>query len=258
MNALREALLRGRRRPRNAGAGSPTLYRGDGYEFVELREYLPGDDIRRIDWAATARTGELQTRVVLEDVALTMAAILDTSPSMNVGRERPIAQSAHEILDRWFAAAVPDDRCYRVLSDDVVPVWMQDDGAPFSLTGALRVAAAALRPGSALLVISDFLDVAEDDEVFVMVGRRCDCTALIARDPWHEGLPLSGFVRVSDIETGRSTSVFLGEAERRRYAAAVRNRERRLLERLGQANWRTEMFDERDGEAALLRAFAVR
>ncbi len=69
---IREALLRARRRPRNLGAGSPTIYRRVGYEFVELRAYVPGDDVRRIDWAATARSGELQTRVVLEDVALTL------------------------------------------------------------------------------------------------------------------------------------------------------------------------------------------
>ncbi len=257
MNTLREALLRGRRRPRNAGAGSPTLYRGDGYEFVELREYVPGDDVRRIDWAATARTGGLQTRVVLEDVALTMAAILDTSPSMEVGREQPLTRSAKEIFDRWFAAATSDDRCYRVLGDDVVPVWTPDPGEPFSLTDALRVAAVALRPGSALLVISDFLDLPQDDEMLVLLGRRCDCTALIAQDPWREGLPLSGFVRVGDIETGRSASIFLGDAERKRYAAAVRDREMRLLERLSLANWRAELFNERDGEAALLRAFAV-
>lgn len=258
MNALREALLRGRRRPRNAGAGSPTLFRGDGYEFVELREYVAGDDVRRIDWAATARTGELQTRVVLEDVALTMAAILDTSASMDVGRERPLSQTAKDIFDRWFGAATADDRCYRVLSDDVVPVWMQDDGRPFSLTEALRVAAVALRPGTALLVISDFLDLPQDDEALILLGRRCDCTALIAQDPWREGLPLSGFVRVSDIETGSSASIFLGKAERKRYAMAVRERETRLLERLSLANWRTELFNEHDGEAALLRAFAVR
>ena len=55
MLTLRDALLRGKRRPRRFGAGSPTMYRGDGYEFIELREYVPGDDVRRIDWAATAR-----------------------------------------------------------------------------------------------------------------------------------------------------------------------------------------------------------
>ena len=258
MNALREALLRGRRRPRVAGAGSPTLYRGDGYEFVELREYVPGDDIRRIDWAATARTGELQTRVVLEDVALTMAAILDCSPSMQVGRQRLLASSAQQILDLWFAAASGDDRCIRVLADDVVASWAAPKQGAFSLESACRVAAVALPRGAALVVISDFLDFPEDDDLPVLLGGRCDCTALIARDPWRDDLPLSGFVRVKDVESGASASLFIGRAERTRYVNAAREREVRLAERLGTANWRVEFFDENDGGAALLRAFGVR
>ncbi|MGC2405207.1 MAG: DUF58 domain-containing protein, partial [Candidatus Cybelea sp.] len=116
---IREALLRARRRPRHLGAGSPTIYRGDGYEFVELRAYVPGDDVRRIDWAATARSGDLQTRVVLEDVALTLGAIVDTSPSMRVGRRRPLLAAAREALETWFGAATGDDRCIRVEADAV-------------------------------------------------------------------------------------------------------------------------------------------
>src|SRR5580692_9234279 len=106
---IRDALLRARRRPRHIAAGSPTVYRGDGYEFVELRAYVPGDDVRRIDWAATARSGDLQTRVVLEDVALTLAAIVDTSPSMRVGRTRPVLEAGREALQAWFGAATGDD-----------------------------------------------------------------------------------------------------------------------------------------------------
>jgi uncharacterized protein (DUF58 family) len=258
VNALREALLRGRRRPRNAGAGSPTLYRGDGYEFVELREYVPGDDIRRIDWAATARCGELQTRIVLEDVALTIAAILDTSASMQAGRERALAQSAQEILDLWFGAASSGDRCFRVLARDIVEPWAATADAPFSLSAALEAAAVALRRGAALLVISDFFDLPQDDELLVLLGRRFDCTALIARDPWHEQLPLSGLVQVADSENARTARLFIGAAERERYKRAVRERESKLVQRLGDANWRVEVFDEKDGGAALLRAFAVR
>lgn len=257
MNALRDALLRGRRRPRNTGAGSPTLYRGDGYEFVELREYVPGDDIRRIDWAATARSGELQTRVVLEDVALTMAAILDTSNSMQSGRRRPLLESAREIVDTWFDAAHAGDRCYRILADDVVAPWAIGRAEAFALVDACRLAAAALRPGSALLVVSDFFEIPGDDELLVLLGRRFDCTAMVALDPWRDDLPLSGFVRVEDAESAARTKLFIGEAERRRYKAAVRQREAQLMERLSEANWRSAFFDEDDGGDALLRAFAL-
>ncbi len=122
---IRDALLRARRRPRHLGAGSPTIYRGDGYEFVELRAYVPGDDVRRIDWAATARSGDLQTRVVLEDVALTLAGVVDASPSMRVGRKRPLLDAAREALESWFGAASGEDRCIRVEADAVTPPALQ-------------------------------------------------------------------------------------------------------------------------------------
>jgi uncharacterized protein (DUF58 family) len=256
MNPLREALLRGKRRPRNTGAGSPTQYRGDGYEFVELREYVPGDDVRRIDWAATARTGELQTRIILEDVALTLAAILDTSQSMQAGREHPLAQSAHDAMETWYGAAEAGDRIVRVFATDVGPPIIDVQEA-FSLPRAFEVAAAVLARGTALLVLSDFFDDVSDD-MLVLLGRRFDCTALIARDPWFDGLPLGGLVRIADAEGSKAVPLFIGARERANYAAAVRERERVLLERLERANWRTGVFNEDDGGAALLRAFAVR
>ncbi|HET9096265.1 MAG TPA: DUF58 domain-containing protein [Candidatus Baltobacteraceae bacterium] len=246
MKAIRQALLRGKRRPRRAGAGSPTAYRGDGYEFVELREYVPGDDVRRIDWAATARTAQLQTRVVLEDVALTICALVDESASMRAGRQRSLLESAHEAAQAWYAAADGSDRA----------VYLEVE-QPFVLTHAFDVAAAVLPRGSALLVVSDFWDLPQDDDQLVLLGLRYDCTALVARDPWYDGLPLRGFATIRDAETGRSARVFLGRREGRRYEQAVRDREAFLLERFAEANWRAGVFDETDGRAALMRVFGV-
>jgi len=270
MNALREALLRGKRRPRQTGCGSPTQYRGDGYEFVELREYVAGDDVRRIDWTSTARTGQLQTRVILEDVALTLAAILDSSGSMCVGRHRPLVEAGHRLLETWYGAAATDDRCVRVLDDCVIAprglrgaasaqrCLAQSDAPHFWLLQALDVAAATLPRGSALLVISDFFDSEPEHEAILgIMGRRFDCTALIARDPWRDDLPLRGFVAVRDAETAAVRRMFIGERERRRYASAVAARETETVARLNRANWRTGFFGERDGRSALLRAFAL-
>jgi uncharacterized protein (DUF58 family) len=246
MNPIREALLRGRRRPRRTGAGSPTLYRGDGYEFVELREYVPGDDIRRIDWAATARTAQLQSRVVLEDVALTLCALVDESASMRAGKHRALIESAHEAARTWYSAADATDRA----------VFL-DVEEPFVLTHALEVAGAVLPRGAALLVISDFWDLPDDDDRLIYLGLRFDCTALLAHDPWYEGLPLGGFVTVGDAESGITRRVFLGKRERAAYVQAVHEREAALLERFAQCNWRVGVFDEADGSSALLRAFGV-
>lgn len=265
---IREALLRARRRPRHLGAGSPTIYRGDGYEFVELRAYVPGDDVRRIDWAATARSSELQTRVVLEDVALTLAAIVDASPSMQIGRRRPLLDAAREALRLWFGAAIGDDRCIRVDAGGVTPAPLQRAPhramsltaapAPFDVARALRTARAALPRGTALLAISDWFDLdASLERTLAELGARFDCTALIARDPWYDGLPLAGMVRLCGAEGG-TLRAYVGARERNAYRDAVAARETALLARFTRANWRTGVLIEADGAASLARAFGVR
>jgi uncharacterized protein (DUF58 family) len=265
---IRDALLRGRRRPRNLGAGSPTIYRGDGYEFVELRTYVPGDDVRRIDWAATARAGDLQSRVVLEDVALTLALILDCSPSMRVGRHRPLVAAAREAADAWFGSAIADDRCMRIAADGITPASLQrkhhaafgldvDDATPLDIVKTLTTARAALPRGTALLAIGDWYELDDRlDRELADLGARFDCTALIARDPWYDDLPLGGIVRLRGAEGGQ-TRVFIGARERAAYARAVREREATLLERFGRANWRTGILRESDGAASLAATFGV-
>lgn len=266
---VREALLRGRRRPRNLGAGSPTIYRGDGYEFVELRAYVPGDDVRRIDWAATARSGDLQTRVILEDVALTLAVILDASPSMHVGRRRPLFTAAHEAVATWFGAAAADDRCIAVAPDVVTPASIQRRShaviaslprgtEAFDLERALRTALGALPRGTALLAIGDWYELRETHEpLLATLGTRFDCTALLARDPWHDDLPLHGFVRLRGAEGGH-VRAFIGARERAAFRGAVRERESAVLARFSRAGWRTGLLREDDGAASLGAAFGLR
>lgn len=281
MNAeLRAALLQGRRRPRNAGSGSPAMFRGDGYEFAELRQYVAGDDVRRIDWAATARAGVMQTRVVLEDVALTLAAIVDDSGSMHVGRNRALFGAAQESMRAWYSAADADDRCARIDGAGLVaPASMRGyhsamvctnapQREPVDLRRSLEIARAALTRGSALLVVSDFHALFDDGvmasvshqahALIVELGQRFDCTALIACDPWHDGIPARGFVRFEDAESGEQRLVFLSRRAVSNIASATRRREDALLTALGAAGWRTGSLAEDDGAGALLRAFGLR
>lgn len=253
---LREALLRGRRRPHRFGAGSATMYRGDGYEFVELRAYVPGDDVRRIDWAATARAGDLQTRVVLEDVALCIAAIVDDSPSMRLGRRARLLDAGSEAAAVWFSVASSGDRCVRVGAGEISAHDVAFSNS-FDLMAALETARAALARGTALLVVSDWHDLREDHaELLVQLAARLDCTALVARDPWFDGLPVGGLVRFRGAEGGRLRA-YIGKRERQRFAAAVRTREDATVARLEAAGWRTGVLPEGKGPAALFAAFDI-
>ncbi len=266
--ALRTALLRGKRRPRNAGGGSPTQFRGDGLEFVEVRAYADGDDPRRIDWASSARVGQLQTRVVLEDVSLTLAAILDGSSSMNLGHATSLASAASDAMHTWFGCATGEDRCVRVGTSSLltpshlrgrnaaVAAAAATDRTPFSLQRALTTALAALPRGSAVLVISDFLE-SLDRDVMARCARRFDMTALAARDPWFDGIPLRGFVHLRDAETGEQTRLFVDATARRKYIEATQRRERDLHALLRSLGWRTEALLEGAGARSLYAAFGL-
>jgi uncharacterized protein (DUF58 family) len=262
-------MLTGRRRPGVRGAGAPVKRRSDGYEFAELRAYVSGDDPRRIDWAATARAGALQTRVVFEDHALTLGAVVDASGSMWVGRTASAYEQACTAATFWYGAAIDDDRCARVTAEGLVFARdlrgriaarlcgerREPRGASFAAT--LDIALAALPRAAQLLIVSDFFELDALEPHLRACAARFDLTALVSGDPWRAGLPLGGFVRLRDAESGRSGRYFIGPAERARYVAAVAERERRTIDGLLRLGVRAAVLDERGADRALFEAFGI-
>jgi uncharacterized protein (DUF58 family) len=265
VNALRGAIL-GRRRatsPHTPLRGSVIRMRtnaNDGLSFSQLREYVEGDDPRRIDHAATARVGALQTRVYLEETALVLGAIVDESGSMRVGRKRALATAAGEAVRAWFGALEGDDRAMRIVDERVVrdrrAAPLVHASEPFRFARALAIALRAVPRGASLLAIADGFDL-PDDDALARAALRFDATVLLARDPWRDDLPLRGFARLRDAETGRIARVFVGARTRKRYRTASHAREAALHARFRDAGWRVGTLEENDGRASLLRAFGL-
>jgi len=261
---LRVALLAGKRADVRGAAGT-SLRRSDGYEFAELRGYVLGDDPRRIDWAATARAGALQTRVVLEDVGLVLAAALDASHSMFVGRTRTNYDVARAAATLWWGAGRDDDRCMRAGAVPLVLSGVRGriaaaicaratDPAGTRLAAILQIALAAMPRGARLLVASDFF-AADWNEPLRAAAARFDVTALVIGDPWRDGLPLAGFTRLRDAESGRVERVYVDARSRQRYREAVVRRERTVLGRLQALGIRSALLDPaRAPETALAAA----
>lgn len=250
---IRRTLLRGGRRPIAGGQSGLSRRRGEGYEFVELRAYVSGDDPRRIDWAATARAGSLQSRVMLEEHALIFAAILDDGASMGLGRERPRLDEAYEAMTLWYGAAKAGDRSVRIGSTEVIAprearglaavrICSERGIATPELESALRNALATLSLGSSLLVVSDMHARIEAETLFLLASR-VDATFLLARDPWHDGFPLRGFVPLRDCRSGEQEWFFITKGASRRYEEAVAAREKELRLRFAMAGWRFGMLD---------------
>ena len=265
MNALRAAIVRGARHVHAGGTVARGARPGDGYVFDRLRGYTEGDDPRRIDWSATARIGALQTRVYLEESVLVLGALVDESPSMTVGRSRALSTAANEAVRSWFSALETSDRAARVVDERVVAdrrsVVNVHAAGPFDLRRSLELTVRVLPQGSSFLLVTDALDVATNDafdDILMRIGRRFDATVLIAHDPWRTGLPLRGFVRMRDAETGRTRRIFVGPRARERYRVASAARAVAIEGRFRRARWRIGTLDEADGAASLERVFGLR
>ncbi len=227
---------------------------------------MDGDDPRRIDWAATARAGDLQTRVVLEDSSLALAAAIDASPSMFVGRTLSNYDAACNAASAWYAAAVGDDRCYRVGAGTVLAAphargrmaaaycAAAREAPGTKLRRELEVALALLPRDARLLIVSDFFELTDMRPVLRACTARFDVTALVIGDPWRGALPLRGFVRLRDAGSGAVARVFVDRRARDRYRAAVVRREAAVLEALHDFGARTALLE---ADAGCERALAT-
>jgi uncharacterized protein (DUF58 family) len=260
VNPLRAAILRGARATPRPGAATRGTRAGDGFVFSQLRAYVEGDDPRRIDHAATARVGTLQTRVYLEETALVLAAIVDESGSMQIGRKRRLSDAAGEAVRAWFGAMEGEDAAARIVDERVVrdrrAAPLVHATGPFRFAPALAIALRALPRGASMLAVTDGFDL-PDGETLARAALRFDATVLLTRDPWRDDLPLRGFARLRDAETGRTRRVFFGARTRGRYREAAHARETSLRALFRDAGWRVGTLEEADGRVSLLRAFGL-
>ncbi|HSM35175.1 MAG TPA: DUF58 domain-containing protein [Longimicrobiales bacterium] len=244
------------------GGEYQSVFRGQGIEFAEVREYQPGDDVRTIDWNVTARMGEPFVKQYVEERELTLMLVVDLSGSEQFGtRARFKAELAAEIgAVIALSAATNNDRTGLLIFTDRVEhsvppkkgrrhalrlirdvLAFRPEGRGTDLAGALDFAGRVLPHRAIVFVLSDFQLAAEDDQLFDrtlrVVSRRHDVVAVKIADPRELELPDAGLLRLRDPETGEIRVVDTGSREvRQRFRAASLAREaamRRRFRRLG-------------------------
>jgi uncharacterized protein (DUF58 family) len=228
-----------------------TLFRGAGTDFLDLREYEPGDDVRHIDWNVTARMDTPFVRQYAEDRELTAWLLLDRSPSMGFGPiERPkelvlteLATTFARLLtrggnpvgailfDSGVESTVPPRsgrnqvlRLTRSLQESPVA-----QGAVTDLAGPLEYALGAIRRRSLIVLISDFITGPGWERALLQLTERHEVVAIRLLDPREYELPDAGVIVVEDAETGEQLTVDSSEPEfRRRLKEAGEHREAEL------------------------------
>ena len=82
-----------------------SVFKGRGMEFAEVREYVPGDDVRTIDWNVTARMGQPFVKQYVEERELTVMLLVDLSGSRSVRQRHPVQERDRDRAVRRSCAA---------------------------------------------------------------------------------------------------------------------------------------------------------
>jgi uncharacterized protein (DUF58 family) len=230
---------------------------GAGTELAQVRPYVPGDDVRQIDWNVTARTGETHVRVHLAERVLVTWLVLDTSPSMGFGtadrRKSDVAEGV--ALALGHVATRRGNRLGIVTFGDAEPrttparqgragllgllgalreEGLAETGPPVgstSLGEALSRTGAAARQRSLVMVVSDFRGPADWRVPLLGLAGRHDVAAIEIRDPREQALSNLGELWLIDPENGRQIRVDTGDAKLRDRFATAAAEERLALER---------------------------
>jgi uncharacterized protein (DUF58 family) len=220
---------------------------GIGTELAQIRLYQPGDDVRRIDWAVTARTGEVHVRDQVAERALVSWLVLDTSPSMSFGTaDRRKADVAEGVaLAVGHVGTRHGNRLGLITFGDASPITIPSRQGRAGLLGMLATVrrepqlegAGATSLGEALartgrlassrslvFVVSDFRGPRDWRRELIELAGRHDVVAVEIRDPREQELPDVGELWLVDPETGRQLRVDTSRRRlRERFAAAAAN-----------------------------------
>jgi uncharacterized protein (DUF58 family) len=226
-----------------------SVFKGRGIEFDEVREYLPGDEIRSIDWNVTARMGHPFVKKFVEERELTVVLMVDVSASSRFGTVRQLkSRIAAEICSLLaFSAVRNNDKAGLVLFTDriekFVPprkglrhvlrvvrevLYFKPQGRGTDIAGALEYVSRVLTRRAVVFLISDFY-APDFRKTLRLTNKRHDVVAITITDPREREMPAVGIVTLDDPETGASASVDTSDTRFRRMyesAAASRARER--------------------------------
>jgi uncharacterized protein (DUF58 family) len=226
-----------------------SVFKGQGIEFDEVREYMAGDDVRTIDWNVTARTGRVHVKKFVEERELTVMILVDASRSTRFGSRHALkSQIAAEISALLaFAATRNHDKVGLIIFTDGIErfipprkglrhvlriirevLYSEPQGRKTDIVQALEYFNKGATRRSIAFLISDFFvtDKAQDEcvsgerlkKTLGIVNKKHDLVAISLNDSREFMLPDCGMINLEDAETSQPMSIdSSNEALREKY-----------------------------------------
>jgi len=234
-----------------------SVFKGRGMDFDEVRPYEPGDEVRRIDWNVTARTGVVHIKKYVEERELTVLLVVDLSASGITGsvEQSKIERAAEIAAVLAFSATFNNDKVGLLIFTDRTERYIRPGkgrqhvlaiislilthkprSRGTSLAAALNHAYHAHSRRTVIFLISDFMD-RDYEHALRVVGRKHDLVTVPILDPGEQTLPDVGWIVFEDSETGEVLEVNTASRKARelfaKSAAARLEGMRRAIRRAG-------------------------
>jgi uncharacterized protein (DUF58 family) len=222
-----------------------SVFKGRGMQFDEVREYVPGDDVRTIDWNVTARTGKPYIKRFVEERELTVMFAVDLSASGLFGTVNKFKNelAAEFCAVMAFAACKNNDKVGLLVFTDRMELYIPPKKGTrhalrlirellyfkmprrkTNIPGAMDYLARVLKKRATVFLVSDFIE-REFKRPLALMNKRHDVVAVSVRDRAEKRLPNVGMIELEDAETGEVVMVDTGRRLfRSSYESASRKR----------------------------------
>ncbi|MBU3760115.1 MAG: DUF58 domain-containing protein [Candidatus Omnitrophica bacterium] len=262
------------------GGEYESVFKGQGIEFADVREYVPGDDIRSIDWNVTARSQKTFIKKYAEERELTVLFLVDMSGSQYFGTGKRLkSEVAAEITALLaFSAVQNHDKTGLLIATDrvekFVPVkkgkthvlrvvreilYYKPQSRKTRLSESIEYLHKTLSRTAVIFIISDFMDSSFEKPLKILAQRH-DVIAIHLKDRRESIMPDMGLVEFVDAESGQAYLVDTGSAAlRREFEAEARERQEKLVKLFKQLRIdRIEISVEGSYVEPLIKFFKIR
>ncbi len=254
---------------------NPSLFQGEGFEFTELREYIYGDDIRKIDWKTTAKLGKPYIRVYHEERELNVVTAVMMGGSTYFGTVKQKSELMSELVatigfsamkngdlfthmifaDQLYHLSKPNKKYFAVQDavtkmDQFEMLGKSSEYQLFSDTIFKRIKRKAL-----LFIISDFVG----EMNLSLLSKKHDVVAIVVRDKFEENPQEMGYLRLLDMESYRGFEGVVGAGELEQYQKALQENDEQLYTHFKKNGIRhTKIYTDEEPYLKLARLFGGR
>jgi len=257
-----------------------SVFKGQGMEFEEVREYQPGDEVRSIDWNVTARMGRPFVKKFVEERELTVMLVLDASSSLQFGSIKQFkGELAAELCAVLaFSAIKNNDKVGLIIFTDRIEKYVppkkgrrhvlrvisealsfQPQGRGTDIADALEYLNKVTIRRTVTFLISDFI-ATDYEKPLRIANKRHDIIAVTITDPRELELPKVGIIELEDAETDEKILVDTNIRrirEEYRSIALVRAQERQRILRSANVDG-IDVFTDKPYIEPLLKFFRMR